>query len=123
MEARAVRRYVRNSPRKMRLVVDLVRGKKVVDALNTLHFLPHAAARPVEVTIQSAVHNLLDKFSSERVDEEELVVQSIHVDAAPMFKRIRPAPRGRAHRIRKRNSHLTVIVALPKDDEAFDDES
>lgn len=98
----------------MRLVVDLVRGKKVSEALNTLHYLPHRAARPVEITIQSAVHNLLDKFASERIDEESLVLKVIHVDEAPMFKRIRPAPRGRAFRVRKRNSHLTVVVAVPE---------
>lgn len=115
MEARAVRKYVRSSPRKMRLVVDLVRGKTVTEALNTLHFLPHRAARPVEVTIQSAVHNLMDKFSDERIDEDALVVKTIQVDQAPMFKRIRPAPRGRAHRIRKRNSHLTVVVGVPEE--------
>lgn len=115
MEARAVRKYVRSSPRKMRLVVDLVRGKTVTEALNALHFLPHRAARPVEVTIQSAVHNLMDKFSDERIDEDALVVKTIQVDQAPMFKRIRPAPRGRAHRIRKRNSHLTVVVGVPEE--------
>lgn len=98
----------------MRLVVDLVRGQRVVDALHTLHYLPHRAARPVEVTIQSAVQNLLHKFADERIDEEELVIRKITVDQAPMFKRIRPAPRGRAHRVRKRNSHLTVVVGLPE---------
>lgn len=101
----------------MRLVVDLIRGKKVSEALNALHYLPHRAARPVEITIQSAVHNLLDKFSDERIDEESLVVKTIQVDEAPMFKRIQPAPRGRAYRVRKRNSHLTVVVAVPEGDE------
>ncbi len=115
MEAIASRKYVRSSPRKMRIVVDLVRGKKVAEALNTLHYLPHRAARPVEITIQSAVHNLLDRFSDERIDEEELVIKSIYVDEAPMFKRLQTAPRGRAYRIRKRNSHLTVVVATPQE--------
>lgn len=105
----------------MRLVVDLVRGQRVGDALNTLHYLPHRAARPVEITIQSAVHNLIDKYPEERFDEEALVIRHITVDQAPMFKRIRPAPRGRAHRIRKRNSHLTVIVGLPGEESYEDD--
>ena len=120
MEAIAVRKYVRSSPRKMRIVVDLVRGKKVTEALNTLHYLPHRAARPVEITIQSAVHNLLDRFSSERIDEEGLVVKAITVDEAPTFKRLQTAPRGRAYRIRKRNSHLKVVVATPETSEDED---
>ena len=110
MEARAVRKYVHGSPRKMRIVVDVVRGKKVGDALSTLHYMPQAAARWVEATIHSAVHNLIDRSSDERVNEEDLVIRAIAVDEAPMIKRIRPAPRGRAHRIRKRMSHLTVVV-------------
>ena len=110
MEATARRKYVRSSPRKMRLVVDLVRGKPVGEALSTLHYMPHRAARPVEITIQSAVHNLLDRFANERIDEEGLVIKSIRVDEAPMFKRLQTAPRGRAYRIRKRNSHLTAFA-------------
>lgn len=113
MEARAVSKYVRSSPRKMRIVVNVVRGMPVTKALNTLHYMPQRAARTVEVAIQSAVHNLLHRYRDDRVDEETLVVRTIMVDQAPMFKRIRPAPRGRAHRIRKRNSHLTVIVGTP----------
>ncbi len=113
MEARAHSKYVRSSPRKMRIVVNVVRGMPVTEALNTLHYMPQKAARSVERTLQSAVHNLLDRYRDERVDEETLVVRAITVDQAPMFKRIRPAPRGRAHRIRKRNSHLTVVVGTP----------
>lgn len=110
MEARAVRKYVHGSPRKMRIVVDSVRGKKVADALSTLHYMPQRAARWVESTIHSAVHNLMDRAAEERVNEDDLVIRSIKVDQAPMIKRIRPAPRGRAHRIRRRMSHLTVVV-------------
>lgn len=110
MEARAVRKYVHGSPRKMRIVVDAIRGMKVGDALSKLHYMPQRAARWVESTIHSAVHNLIDRSADERVNEEDLVIRKITVDQAPMIKRVRPAPRGRAHRIRKRMSHLTVVV-------------
>ncbi len=110
MQARAVRKYIRSSPRKMRRVVNAIRGHNVAEALNTLHFLPQAATRPIELTIRSAVHNLMDRYRDERFDENDLVIHEIRVDEGPMFKRFRPAPRGRAHRIRKRLSHLTVVV-------------
>jgi large subunit ribosomal protein L22 len=99
----------------MRIVVDAVRGMKVNEALSQLHYMPQAAARWVESTIHSAVHNLIDRAADERVDEDELEIRSIAVDQAPMIKRFRPAPRGRAHRIRKRMSHLTVVVGTPTD--------
>jgi len=111
MEARAVRKYVHGSPRKMRIVVDAVRGMRVGDALSKLHYMPQHAARWVEATIHSAVHNLMDRSAEQRVNEEDLVIHTIKVDSAPMIKRVRPAPRGRAHRIRKRMSHLTVVVS------------
>jgi large subunit ribosomal protein L22 len=110
MEARARLRYVRSSPRKMRIVADKVRGKQVTEALNVLHYLPQKAAAPIEKTIQSAVANLFDQ-SDNPVDEAALYVSEIYVDEAPFFKRFRPVSRGRAHRIKKRNSHLTVVVA------------
>lgn len=94
----------------MRIVADVVRGKRVQDALRTLHFMPQKAARPIELTIQSAVANLFDLNKDERVDETALVVAEIKVDEAPFFKRFRPVSRGRAHGIIKRSSHLTVIV-------------
>ena len=85
-----------------------------------------AAARWVESTIHSAVHNLIDRAVDERVDEDELVIRGIAVDQAPMIKRFRPAPRGRAHRIRKRMSHLTVVVGSPAvgvEDELVEDDA
>lgn len=115
MESRAKLRYVRSSPRKMRIVADQVRGKGVADALNMLHFLPHKAAAPIEKTIQSAVANLFDQ-SDAAVNEEALYVREILVDEAPFFKRFRPVSRGRAHRIKKRNSHLTVVIAERADE-------
>ena len=94
----------------MRIVADVVRGKRVQEALRTLHFMPQKAARPIEFTIQSAVANLFDQNKDERVDETTLVVAEIKVDEAPFFKRFRPVSRGRAHPILKRSSHLTVVV-------------
>jgi large subunit ribosomal protein L22 len=116
MQSRAQRHFIRSSPRKMRIVADVVRGKNVQEALQTLHFMPQKAARPIELTIQSAVANLLDKNRDERVDESSLVVSEIFVDQAPMLKRFRPVSRGRAHRIHKRSSHLTVVVGVPAEE-------
>lgn len=111
MNARAIRKYIRSSPRKMRPVVNLVRGKSVAEALNILHYQPHKATRPVELAIQSAVYNLMDKDPDTRYDEGELVVSEIRVDDGPRFKRFRPAARGRAHPIQRRTCHLTVVVS------------
>ena len=113
MEARAVRKHIRSSPRKMRTVVNVVRGKKVPEALNTLNFLPQAVTKIVKLTVLSAVHNLIDKNKDERVDEEELIISEIRVDEGPAFKRFRPVSRGRAHPILKRTCHLTVVVSNP----------
>lgn len=110
MEAKAVRKYIRSSPRKMRPVVNVVRGRSVPDAINTLNFLPQKVTDTVRRTIWSAVHNLMDQHPDERIDEESLIVREIRVDEGPHFKRYRPAPRGRAHPILKRTSHLTVVV-------------
>src|SRR5690625_108692 len=115
MEARAVRKHIRSSPRKMRTVVNALRCKRVGDALSALHFLPQKATRPIEITIQSAVYNLLDKFKDERIDENELIVREIRVDDGPRFKRFQAGPRGRARPIIKRSSHLTVVVASPNE--------
>ena len=117
MEARAVRKYIRSSPRKMRTVVNLVRGKKVAEALSILHYMPQKATRPVELTIQSAVYNLMDRNKEERVDENDLVVRDIRVDEGPVFKRHQAASRGRAHPILKRTSHLTVVVSSVEEEE------
>ena len=101
----------------MRPVINVVRGKSVPEALNVLHYLPQKVTRPVELTIQSAVYNLMDKNRDERVDEETLVIREIRVDEGPMFKRHRPAARGRAHPIRRRTCHLTVIVGTRVEEE------
>lgn len=110
MEARAVRKHIRSSAKKMRPVANVVRGKRVPDALSTLNFLPQKVNKIVKLTILSAVHNLMDRNKEERFDEGELVVREIRVDEGPVFKRFRPASRGRASPILKRTAHLTVVV-------------
>jgi large subunit ribosomal protein L22 len=107
MEARAVARYVRVSPRKARLVVDLIRGKKIDDARAILKFSPRAAAEIVEKVLNSAVANAERNL---HLNSEELIVGSTFVDEGPTLKRIRPRAMGRAFRINKRTSHITVIV-------------
>ena len=122
MEAKAVRKYIRSSPRKMRTVANVVRGQRVPEAINALNFLPQKVTDTVRRTILSAVHNLMDKYQEERLEEDELVVREIRVDEGPQFKRFRPAPRGRAQPILKRTSHLTVVVGTPGDDGELEEE-
>ena len=107
MEARAVARYVRVAPRKARLVVDLIRGKSVDDARAILRFSPRAAAEVVEKVLNSAVANAERNL---HVKSEDLVVASTFVDEGPTLKRIQPRAMGRAFRINKRTSHITVVV-------------
>lgn len=107
MEARAVARYVRVSPRKARLVVDLIRGKSVEDASAILKFTPRAAAEDVEKVLNSAVANAEKNL---KIKADDLVIAKTYVDEGPTLKRIRPRAQGRAFRIDKRTSHITVIV-------------
>ena len=107
MEAREVARYVRVAPRKARLVVDLIRGKSVDDARAILRFSPRAAAEVVEKVLNSAVANAERNL---HVKSEDLVVASTFVDEGPTLKRIQPRAMGRAFRINKRTSHITVVV-------------
>lgn len=111
MEAKAICRFIPSSPRKMRLVADLVRGMRADKALEILHFHPKHASKDVEKLLRSAVANLMNKQEDERVEPEEILVKSIFVDQGPTMKRIRPAPMGRAYRIRKRSCHVTIVVA------------
>ncbi|MCU0329382.1 MAG: 50S ribosomal protein L22 [Candidatus Kapabacteria bacterium] len=110
MEARAVKRYNRSSPRKMRLVVDLIRGKSAAQALNLLRFSDKMAAAAAELTLKSAISNLQNKDAG--VDPESIYVKECFVDGGPTLKRISPAPMGRAYRIRKRSHHLTIVVSV-----------
>jgi large subunit ribosomal protein L22 len=110
MEARAVAKYVRTAPRKVRLVADIVRGKKVEDALHLLSFTPKAGAKLVSKVIKSAVANAVQKKG---IDVDTLLVKSIFIDGGPSLKRIRPRPMGRANRVLKRTSHITVVLEEP----------
>ena len=108
MEARAVTRYVRISPRKARMVVDLIRGNSVEHAREILAFTNKGAAEVVQKTLNSAVANAEDQ---QHVRPESLYVKTCYVDEGPTLKRFRPRAKGAASRIRKRTSHITVIVA------------
>ncbi|HUX61467.1 MAG TPA: 50S ribosomal protein L22 [Ignavibacteriaceae bacterium] len=111
MEARAVHRYIGSSPRKMRLVIDLIRGMSVDKAIETLHFHSKHASKDAEKVLRSAVANLLNKDDATRLEPNELIVKEAFVDQGPTLKRISPAPMGRAYKIRKRSCHLTIVVA------------
>ena len=107
MEARAIARYVRISPRKARIVVDQIRGKSVVAARETLQFINRAAAEPVAKTLDSAVATAENLH---HVRPEALVIKACYVDEGPTLKRFRPRAKGSASRINKRTCHITVIV-------------
>ncbi|HAM97370.1 MAG TPA: 50S ribosomal protein L22 [Marinilabiliales bacterium] len=98
------------SPRKMRLVADLVRGKEVNYALDILRFTPKEAAGRLEKLLLSAIANWQQKNEGVRIEESDLVVKEIYVDSGRMLKRLRPAPQGRGYRIRKRSNHVTLVV-------------
>ena len=109
MEATATLKYLKASPQKVRLVADLVRGKKVEEALNILRFTRKTCAKDLEKLLRSAVANAENKEAGADVDE--LVVSKIYVNEGPREKRVQPAPMGRAYRIQKRKSHVTVHVS------------
>lgn len=98
------------SPRKMRLVADLVRGEKAEKALQILRFSQKEASRRLEKLLLSAIANWQAKNEDADIEEADLFVKEIRVDGGSMLKRLRPAPQGRAHRIRKRSNHVTVVV-------------
>ena len=98
------------SPRKMRLVADLVRGEKVERALQILKFNSKESSRRLEKLLLSAIANWQQKNEDASIEDAELFVQEIRVDGGSMLKRLRPAPQGRAHRIRKRSNHVTLVL-------------
>ncbi len=101
---------VPTSPRKMRLVADLVRGMDADKALYVLQFSPKEASKRLYKLLLSAISNWKEKNEGSRLEESQLYIKEIFVDSGRMLKRIRPAPQGRAHRIRKRSNHVTLIV-------------
>jgi large subunit ribosomal protein L22 len=108
MEARAQARYVRVTPMKARRVIDLIRGMNAADAQAVLRFAPQAASEPIGKVLDSAIANATNNHA---MDARALVVSAAFVDEGPTMKRIRPRAQGRAYRIRKRSSHITVIVS------------
>lgn len=103
-------RNVPTSPRKMRLVADMIRGKEVSQALDMLKFSTKEASRRVEKLLLSAVANWKEKNEGVRMEDADLYVKTIFVDSGRILKRLRPAPQGRAHRIRKRSNHVTIQI-------------
>jgi len=100
---------VPTSPRKMRMVADLVRGKEVMQALNILHYNVKFPAKRLEKLLQSAIANWEVK-TGDKVEEGKVLIKTLNVDSARMLKRLRPAPQGRGYRIRKRSNHVTMIL-------------
>ena len=98
------------SPRKMRLVADQVRGESIDKALAILKFSPKEASRRLEKLVLSAIANWQSQNESEDIEKAALFISEIRVDGGSMLKRLRPAPQGRAHRIRKRSNHVTVVL-------------
>jgi large subunit ribosomal protein L22 len=109
MEATATLKYLKTSPQKVRLVADLVRGKKVEEAIQILRFTKKTSAKDLEKLLRSAVANAENKETN--VDVDDLVVSKIYVNEGPREKRVQPAPMGRAYRIQKRQAHITVHVS------------
>src|SRR5436190_9513196 len=100
---------VPTSPRKMRVVADLIRGKEVTQAMNILKYNAKASSSRLEILLQSAISNWEGK-TGDKIDEGKVYVKTINVDSGRMLKRLRPAPQGRAYRVRKRSNHVTIVL-------------
>ena len=113
VQARATARFVRGSPHKAKLVMDLIRGKRAAEAISILQNTNKGVCRPLEKVLRSAIANAQQKAieDAKRIDEDDLFVSAAFADQGPSLKRIRPAPMGRAFRILHRTSHLTIEVA------------
>lgn len=106
MEVRAVAKYIRMTPRKLRRVVDQIRGKNAMQSLTVLNFMPYSAADVVKKTLQSAIANAGEKG----LDVDALMIRQVYVDGGVTMKRIRPRAQGRAYPIKKRTSNVTLVV-------------
>ena len=111
MEAKSTHKYIGSSPRKMRLVIDTIRGISVEKAIELLHFSPKHASKHAEKVLRSAVANLYNKDEENKHEPSDLYVKEVFVNQGPTVKRMLPAPMGRAYRVRKRSNHLTIVVA------------
>jgi large subunit ribosomal protein L22 len=120
LEAKAIEKFIRISPRKLRYVADVVRNKSVEQAVDILTFTPKKAASILKKAVESAAANAAENHEME---EDGLFISKITVNEGPILKRFRPRARGRATRIRKRTSHLTVVVSDGKEEEAKDNGS
>ena len=116
MEAKAQARFVRVTPQKARRVVDVIRGKRALEAVDVLRYAPQGAAEPVLKIVESAIANAryAAEQAGERFNEEDLYIQAAYADEGPTMKRIQPRAQGRANRILKRTSHITVVVGDQK---------
>ena len=123
MEAVAKLNNVPTSPRKMRLVADMVRGRRVNEALNILKFEPKYGAEKIEKLLLSAIANWQVKNEDERLEDADLYIKEIRVDGGRILKRLRPAPQGRAHRIRKRSNHVTLVIDSQSDEALVQNEA
>ena len=110
MEAVAKLKDFPTSPRKARLVADLIRGKKVNQALGILSYQPQQAAPVIKKVLLSAIANWQNRNEDARIEDADLYVKTIMIDGGRMLKRLRPAPQGRAYRVRKRSQHITIVV-------------
>ena len=110
MEAVAKLNNVPTSPRKMRLIADLIRGMGVDLALNTLKFDSKIGSKRLEKLLLSGISNWQEKNKEEKIEDAEIYIKEIYVNGGKMIKRLRPAPQGRAHRIRKRSNHVTIVL-------------
>jgi large subunit ribosomal protein L22 len=115
LEAKAVEKYLSMSPRKVKYVIDMVKDKKVEEAMDILTFTPRQAAEAVRKAIQSASANAMENFKEYKVSQEDLFIKEIFVTEGPSLKRFKPRARGKADRILKRSSHITVFVTDGKD--------
>ncbi len=112
-ETRAILRYARVAPRKARAVVNLIRGRQVGEALSALRFVPRGASKAVEKVLKSAIANAQNR---EVGDPDDLWISQAYVDGGPVMKRFQPAPQGRAHPIKKRTSHITLVLSVKEAD-------
>lgn len=111
MEAKAITRHIRQSPRKIRILLDDLRGLNVDKAMNYLHFSKAKAAYQIEKTLSSAVANLMNSSDTEDISVENIYVKECYADGAPHLKRFRAASMGRISRINKKTAHLTIVVS------------
>jgi len=114
LKAIAILKNCPTSPRKMRLVADMIRGVEVNNALNLLKYSSKEASNSLEKLVMSAVANWQQKNTGSRIEESNIIVSEVYVDAGRMLKRVSPAPQGRAYRKRKRSNHITVVLGTDK---------